>query len=357
MRESSRLPCIFWFACGAVSLSADLASQQVTRESLCAAVTERHAAVQSLRAVYRRPRPHDFLRNPYVRAELVVVGKDRFLLDFSHGSDTQNWELDYSRHRSFIWNDEYLVEWPGLLAYETRKLGKDEELERFTVQSWFRATGWWPVGSVRPAPKYRGSPLSLVAALANAKYRLVEKPEELDGVKCWVVENPGVDRIWLDPARGWTVLRRQFSDRKLGGLVLDVRIREVREVAAGIWMPTRYSQRYYEKGPRGPGMDVETTVDSIEVNSVAPAAVEFVRKPGLFLMDRARREHWKQEIPGGTDHIVAHGDTLHRQFKESLRRPLSWLWGLAFGAFWIALEVLRRRQKSRLSMIRGVGDG
>lgn len=43
-----------------------------------------------------------------------------------------------------------------------------------------------------------------------SKYKVLPQQEKADGHPCWVLEYPGMDKIWLDPARGYAVRKRVY---------------------------------------------------------------------------------------------------------------------------------------------------
>jgi hypothetical protein len=69
------------------------------------------------------------------------------------------------------------------------------------------------------------------------QYTVSSQRENVDGVPCWVVEWPGMDRFWVDPKRGFAIPRRKYCWGPGKPLMFEFRNREYREVKPGLWLP------------------------------------------------------------------------------------------------------------------------
>ena len=70
-----------------------------------------------------------------------------------------------------------------------------------------------------------------------SKYKVLPNQEDVDGFPCWVLEYPGMDKIWVDAERGYAVRKRVYhweprQPRKFGIHNLDLK-----EVKPGLWLP------------------------------------------------------------------------------------------------------------------------
>jgi hypothetical protein len=76
-------------------------------------------------------------------------------------------------------------------------------------------------------------------------YKVLETPEKVDGAICWVVEWPGMDRFWVDPKRGFSILRRAYSWGPGKPLRFQFYQQAYREVKPGLWLPfTQIEEKY-----------------------------------------------------------------------------------------------------------------
>jgi len=69
------------------------------------------------------------------------------------------------------------------------------------------------------------------------KYRVSPTQEDIDGFPCWILEYPGMDKIWVDAECGFAVRKRIYHwgpglPRKFG-----IYNRDLKEVKPGLWIP------------------------------------------------------------------------------------------------------------------------
>jgi hypothetical protein len=120
----------------------------------------------------------------------------------------------------------------------------------------------------------------------------IEKTEAIEGSTCVVLKgslnsafgpSPSAgdiaDRIWLDRDHGWAVRKREQS--KNGQLAVRWENSELREVEAGLWLPTIVRQeRFAEDAPAGwrgrPVIAEEVRVKHIEINRVPEERFDMV---------------------------------------------------------------------------------
>jgi hypothetical protein len=68
-------------------------------------------------------------------------------------------------------------------------------------------------------------------------YKILPKTETVSGMDCWVLEWPGMDRLWVAPTRDYAVVRRAYCWGPSKPLRLDVTHADYREVKPGFWLP------------------------------------------------------------------------------------------------------------------------
>jgi hypothetical protein len=140
--------------------------------------------------------------------------------------------------------------------------------------------------------KVRSGPFSVVAALESGAYRLRSSREMIGTSNCLVLENPGRDKIWLDPDRGHALVQRIWNWEKDGTPMMCYRNSDFKEVAAGLWLP-RIAQRdaYTHPSSRHAGKVQFTTtaeVTSFAINNVQDSLFQFHPAVGSMAVDFTR---------------------------------------------------------------------
>lgn len=69
-----------------------------------------------------------------------------------------------------------------------------------------------------------------------AEYKVLREPEPVDGNTCWVIEWPGMDKIWVDVDHGFAVHRRIFRWKVNGPRARQVDNSDFREIKPGLWL-------------------------------------------------------------------------------------------------------------------------
>jgi hypothetical protein len=95
---------------------------------------------------------------------------------------------------------------------------------------------------LRPKDKERASDdarelMWLPYCFRKAKYRVHDTQESVDGAICYVLEAPGVDKMWLAPSEGYGLRKREMTYGPETPLKLRITNRKWREVSSGIWLP------------------------------------------------------------------------------------------------------------------------
>ncbi|MGC8639201.1 MAG: hypothetical protein ACP5XB_04905 [Isosphaeraceae bacterium] len=100
---------------------------------------------------------------------------------------------------------------------------------------------------------------SVADAFGKGEYSIAPAPSQVDGKKCILLERPGLDKVWIDPSRGYALLKREWNWAK--GKPLKVRITnsELREESKGLWLPYHSLVEYCSKSDATPGLVCMTT--------------------------------------------------------------------------------------------------
>jgi hypothetical protein len=76
-------------------------------------------------------------------------------------------------------------------------------------------------------------------------YWVLRQPDFIDGHRCWVVEWPGMDRIWVDSDCGFAIRRRIYHWAPDKQLRCEIDQKDIREVRPGVWIAVEQVVRNY----------------------------------------------------------------------------------------------------------------
>jgi hypothetical protein len=79
----------------------------------------------------------------------------------------------------------------------------------------------------------------------ESSYHVAPELQQVDGAWCHVLERPGADRIWIDPAQGFVVRRRELNWGPGLPRSRIVENREFRQVKPGLWLPWKQVITYF----------------------------------------------------------------------------------------------------------------
>jgi hypothetical protein len=190
---------------------------------------------------------------------------------------------------------------------------RDAGLFAWKVQGefFFECTAWRPPDDDSKPPEVEIAFL-LHEALADPQCRVLPRQERVDGAWCHVVERPGVDKLWLDPAIGFALRRRHWLHGQHAAPPIDYELSDYREVAPKVWVPWRLRRVTYKPRPHKPGGPL--SVDSVaevallraEVNRVPEGRFRVDLPPGTLVWDGDAKSY--EQVPGGLpllDAIIA----------------------------------------------------
>ncbi|HUY31749.1 MAG TPA: hypothetical protein VMV69_03140 [Pirellulales bacterium] len=163
--------------------------------------------------------------------------------------------------------------------------------------------GWWPVDDDPSTDETAAVAVHLRFVLVHPKYVLREKSEYVDGHPCYVVENRGIDRLWLDPARGFALRKRERYDPISGSTLYRQRMSGFKSVATSgelehglIWFPMFASLQSLKVGEQA---NSEMRVETLKLNQVDEGVFRFVPPAGTLVLDRDSGKC--RQVPGGRD--------------------------------------------------------
>jgi hypothetical protein len=264
-----------------------------------------YIAYQSERGAYPEPR---FPPGTYLRCVLAAKSPDRMYYVTAHGRDGVDWTED-PEHRFWYFTGEVWVgDSPVNRTYTTGKLSPRDELPGGLAEDFFfYAVGLW-LFDQHQAPRLEGRPIVLREVAASPKYSTVRPQQELvDGRWCHVLENEGVERLWIDTEHGCALLARETFYGTPPVLTQRLESMGHREVAPGVWLPSRMRNIQYNWRARTEAARKVKMVDAVHLvlearaNDVDDALFEFRPKPGA--LDASRATAPVQTQSGGLDHI------------------------------------------------------
>lgn len=129
----------------------------------------------------------------------------------------------------------------------------------------------------------------------KSKYSVKSKMENVDGAPCWVVEYPGMDKLWLDPKLGFSVRRRIFHWGPGEPRKFEIHNGDFREVEAKLWLPfSQTIDKYASISSEGREIWGKVTsrlhyrVSELSIGDVPESAMDLPIPSGLLVVDQPR---------------------------------------------------------------------
>ncbi|AGA28230.1 hypothetical protein [Singulisphaera acidiphila] len=238
-----------------------------------------------------------------IRHVLAAKGPLRYA-EMAHRTPPLDWSEDIGYTRSYFTGKTFDAFYVLNRYYETLQVVPDEfSSTKIRAEFYIECTGWWPPDDLT-TPRGLDPSTLLHVALADPACRVRPELEETGGVPCVVAEIADRDRLWLDPVRGFAIVRREFIGP-------SVRIRyensDFREAAPGTWLPWRILRVVTTRTNPAAGetardvvlSESDRTVGLLRVNDVDDAIFTFRAAPGTLIHDL---DHKKvHQVPGGLD--------------------------------------------------------
>jgi hypothetical protein len=321
----------------------------LSAEHLKSRILEEQKKVHSFHFVYRsEPGAYPSPPNPpgtYVYWVVAAKAPDRMYFVLAHGYDGFDSQDDPGQKHVYLTAKSWVSENPVNRSYTTGSLGPQDELPDDLAQGLvFCATGLWPCDAQQPL-RLEGRSIVLREVAASPKYSTVRPRQELvDGRWCHVLENEGVERLWIDTEHGCALLARETYYGNPPVLTQRLEASGHREVAPGVWLPSwlrniQYNWRARTEAARQTKIfDALHRVLEARANDVDDRLFEFRPRPGSLNMSQGTTP--VQTEPGGLDHVE---DTAAWILRNRQVRPPEWEWepyvaGLPVLVFIVAFE-------------------
>lgn len=290
----------------------------------------------------------------YVRREFFAKSPCWLVYNGSHGHGRLDWRDDPFNQRVYLTKDRFVAEFPFNRIYYEADLAEDDPLPGSLYnEAFFICSGIWPFDS-RPPSRPLGRAHMLREICTSDDYGTVRQRQEwVRGRWCHVLENPGLDELWIDVERGCAIVERRLYDSVSGGEVIRIELGGHREISSGIWMPRWIRFVQYDLaidnvgGSRRIIKSARLQMESVSINDVEGAVFEFRPLPGSLAYDYRSPDLVRQVVPGGIDHLdklIAWARRIHPREEVSLHSNLNlgYLAGLPFVIALFARKVCRR---------------
>ncbi len=292
---------------------------------------------------------------PLVTRHVLAADGPKRYTELAHWTPPLDWSEDIGYTQSYFTGETFDVLYVLNRYYETLRIAPGEfPSTKVRAEFYIECTGWWPPDDTTLPPGLDPSTL-LHLALADPSCRVLSETGEAGGVRCVVVEIADRDRLWLDPSRGFAIVRREFTGPSVR---LHYENSDFREAVPGVWLPWRVRRVVTAKGNPGAGgdgrevilSDADRTIGLLQVNNVDDAIFTFHPEPGTLICDLDRKA--VRQVPGGLDmldDIVRAGRKflpIGRMTTESTSGPPSILaWTLAASSIPALIAMGRRRAR------------
>jgi hypothetical protein len=71
----------------------------------------------------------------------------------------------------------------------------------------------------------------------KSKYRVLPNQETIDEFPCWIVEYPGMDKMWIDREHGYVIRKRTYHWEPGQARKFTIHNKDFREIKSGVWLP------------------------------------------------------------------------------------------------------------------------
>jgi hypothetical protein len=328
----------------------------VTLQSIRSAILRVHNMVKSLEVVYVQATNTKSADDPKRYDRIHFLAKDRLRLRETRHSTTRFPEsLDLNHMTQFLTHDSFDYFVHNSRFYERSRSGfKSPTTWKLKDEGYLNMCGWWPREDDPSAEADLKIAIHLRFVMDNPHYTLLADTAAVDGHPCYVVESPGADRLWLDPALAYAIRKREIYDgtgrvrhRTMVKTFQQCDVIGKANERASIWMPTRISNDYEpdDANVASDGViklrNADIVVERISVNGVDDLSFNFVPPPGTLVYDRDSDS--SHQIPGGRDLLdenIGIEQSLQRIERKTAPRSEFEVHSLAVGVGALVLSIL-----------------
>lgn len=271
------------------------------------------------------------VHSAYFQKEFTAQSPGLLTFRSGHGHTRLHWQDDpYQQWTHVGPNSAYNIYMVDRTFFPIEMAEDDPLPGTLEGEDFFAATGLWPLRN-RPGIQYLGHPMVLREVAATAEYSLVRPQQELVQERwCHVLEWPGLDVLWIDVERGFSVLQRELFQPDKGTLDQRIHTGDHRELEPGIWVPGWYTRTVFDHiseqqtGKRTMARRSRTDIIEAELVQYADSHFTFDPPDGYLKLVRGRQP--EPVGNGGTqllDEIAAWSMRTHAS--PSLQQERPWL--------------------------------
>lgn len=180
------------------------------------------------------------------------------------------------------------------------------------------------------------------------RYSVQPGAEDVDGAPCWVVEWPGMDRIWVDPQKQFAVRRRHYCWGPGKPARFEFLNRDYREVKPGLWLPfTQVEEKYASILAEKESLwgqvaaRCEYRLNVAEFDNVKESQFDVKLPPGTRVVDMVRGFKYAVSGDKDSDPFTAEIEEARKRLDQPSRRAWGWLLAaniglaVALAALWL----------------------
>jgi hypothetical protein len=253
------------------------------------------------------------LRDPdknrsYTAVHLQARSSKR-VAEYRHASGGLGIDLDLRPVRVF-YSESAILSLNLVTHYleQSRKIARELASYKSRAEIYMECTSWWPPDDTSAAPRKaaappdKSEPYFLHEALVQPGYTISADMKMVDDHPCWLIERPGLDKIWIDPSVGYQIRRREWYFGTPAVISSIYTCGDFAETESG-WLPRRASRLLFDlreptHSDRPPILnESHLVVSSVRVNSVPDRAFEYVPEPGTLIENKDTGT--LTQVPGG----------------------------------------------------------
>ncbi len=280
-----------------------------------------------------------------------------------HLLSDSDWDADPTANRIYLRPGVvkifWLVDHVTMVSKNDARPMSNEKLQPIYAEFFLLASGWWPPGGDTTAPIPEWSPPSTAThlVLTRPECRLDPEWQRVGDLNCVLVHcqlRERTDRFWLDPSRGYVLVKR-VSILPAAKTSVVYENEDFRESKGGLWVPWQLKRKIYTTLDENQFTDehlmswTDRRLTDLRINDLPEQVFEKQYMPGEIVQDQDGDT--QEFIPGGLDVLERFAMRAIKRLQGTTRSSatfgpssLVWLVGINIGLVALAgtLRVLRR---------------
>ncbi len=258
-----------------------------------AEIEARHRAITDLHAEYVVIYPG---QRDYSRHVFAAKGKDRYTENV-HAYGEVPEEFDLNHHKTWLTDSGLDLFYVNSRFFERTKIIADSETSlKVRAPVIVEVLGWWPADDEVPVTSLLTLPM--ISIFRHKTFVVQEEADSIDQVPCIRIQASDGEILWIDPAKGFAVIKRSVP---LHDTITDYTFEDFKRVHGDTYFPTscRRMTRQIEGTKESIQEDFHYRITSLSVNSLPDTFFDFDPPPGTLIefIDEQRRV----QVPGGRE--------------------------------------------------------